>query len=68
MLVRRDKTLTRLTGAKVLVPVDGETVRGTLTAVTPAWMTLTDCQAEDGTTIEGDLMVALPLPWLQVIR
>lgn len=68
MLVRRDKTLSRLTGAKVLVPVDGETVRGTLTAVTPAWVTLTDCQAEDGTTIEGDLMVALPLPWVQVIR
>ena len=68
MLVRRDKTLTCLTGAKVLVPVDGETVRGTLTAVTPAWVTLTDCQAEDGTTIEGDLMVALPLPWVQVIR
>ena len=68
MLVRRDKTLTRLTGAKVLVPVDGETVRGTLTAVTPAWVTLTDCQAEDGTTIEGDLMVSLPLPWVQVIR
>ena len=68
MLVRRDKTLTRLTGAKVLVPVDGETVRGTLTAVTPAWVTLTDCQAEDGTTIQGDLMVALPLPWVQVIR
>ena len=68
MLVRRDKTLTRLTGAKVLVPVDGETVRGTLTAVTPAWVTLTDCQAEDGTTIEGDLMVALPLSWVQVIR
>ena len=68
MLVRRDKTLSRLTGAKVLVPVDGETVRGTLTAVTPAWVTLTECQAEDGTTIEGDLMVALPLPWVQVIR
>lgn len=68
MLVRRDKMLSRLTGAKVLVPVDGETVRGTLAAVTPAWMTLTGCQAEDGTTIEGDLMVALPLPWVQVIR
>lgn len=68
MLVRRDKTLSRLTGAKVLVPVDGETVRGTLTAVTPVWVTLTGCQAEDGTTIEGDLMVALPLPWVQVIR
>lgn len=68
MLVRRDKTLSRLTGAKALVPVDGETVRGTLAAVTPAWVTLTDCQAEDGTTIEGDLMVALPLPWVQVIR
>ena len=68
MLVRRDKTLTRLTGAKVLVPVDGETVRGTLAAVTPAWVTLTDCQAGDGTPIEGDLMVALPLPWVQVIR
>lgn len=68
MLVRRDKTLSRLTGAKVLVPVDGETVRGTLAAVTSAWVTLTDCQAEDGTTIEGDLMVALPLPWVQVIR
>lgn len=43
-------------------------MRGTLAAVTPAWVTLTDCQAEDGTTIEGDLMVALPLPWVQVIR
>ena len=41
---------------------------GTLAAVTPAWVTLTGCQAEDGTTIEGDLMVALPLPWVQVIR
>ena len=43
-------------------------MRGTLAAVTPAWVTLTGCQAGDGSTIEGDLMVALPLPWVQVIR
>lgn len=61
----RDRTMTGLIGSTVLVPVDGDTVRGRLVDVSRRWARLEACEHADG-PVDGTLYVRLPVAWVQV--
>lgn len=65
-MLGRDRALLSLKGRTVLVPVDGDTVRGRLVRVTRRWAYLEGCETTDG-PVDGSLMVRLPLTWVQVV-
>lgn len=62
----RDRLLASKVGADVVVPVGGETVSGRLAAVYRDWIVLEDASS-DGETVDGILVVALPIAWIQVV-
>ncbi len=62
----RDRLIASLAGSRVVVPVGDDVVRGTVAQVRRRWLVLADVDS-DGTQVDGRMIVALPLPWIQAV-
>ncbi|WP_017178160.1 hypothetical protein [Actinomyces timonensis] len=60
------KALRPYVGHRVVVAVDGQTVRATLRQVGRDWIILADCEQAGGSVLDGLLIVPLPCP-VQVV-
>lgn len=62
----RDRLIASLAGSRVVVPVGDDVVRGSVAEVRRGWLVLDDVDS-DGMQVDGRMIVALPLPWIQVV-